>query len=304
MKDDGTIIDDSKQYSNDKPMELIVGKKFKLEVWERALKTMWLHEVAKFSVVKELLYDYPLTAKQLREYYEATRTKCCSKEGDDHHHHHNKDKPMRQHCCGFNVLENGLGYSDLDALLKDPKPLDFIFELVRVEQPGEYQKESWALSDEEKIQKIPKLKDEGNVLFKEKNYSEAIKKYEEAIGYLEQFMLREKPNDIEWNELNEQKLPILLNYSMCKFHLKEYYSCIEHCSKIIEYQPANVKALYRRAKAHSAVWDIKEAKEDFEMCRKYDPTLSDDVENQLKYLNQQVLKREREQREKLKGKLF
>lgn len=37
-----------------KPMELIIGKKFKLEVWEKALKTMWLNEVARFSVVKEV----------------------------------------------------------------------------------------------------------------------------------------------------------------------------------------------------------------------------------------------------------
>lgn len=35
-------------------MELILGKKFKLPIWERALKTMWINEVAKFSVDKEV----------------------------------------------------------------------------------------------------------------------------------------------------------------------------------------------------------------------------------------------------------
>jgi hypothetical protein len=38
----------------------------------------------------------------------------------------------RQHCCGLNLIEQGLGHADLDSLLKEPKPLDFIFELVRV----------------------------------------------------------------------------------------------------------------------------------------------------------------------------
>ena len=274
-------------------MEIIIGKKFKLEVWERALKTMWLNEVAKFSVVKELLYDYPLVAKQLREYYESNKAKCC----DTNHKHENKASKPRQHCCGFNLLEQGLGHADLDSLLKEPKPLDFIFEMVRVEQPGEYKKESWALSDDEKLTAIPKLKEDGNLLFKEKCYSEAIKKYEESIGYLEQFMLREKPNDIEWNDLNEQKIPILFNYSLCKFHLNDFYSCIEHCSKILEFQPNNVKA-------HAAVWNVDEAKLDFEMCRSFDPTLNKDVENQLNHLNQLVLKREKEEKEKFKGKLF
>jgi hypothetical protein len=51
----GTVIDDSKQLNPNKPMELIIGKKFKLEIWERAIKTMWLNEVAKFSVVKEVI---------------------------------------------------------------------------------------------------------------------------------------------------------------------------------------------------------------------------------------------------------
>jgi FKBP-type peptidyl-prolyl cis-trans isomerase 2 len=54
LPEDGTVLDDSKKCNENKPMELIIGKKFKLEVWERALKTMWLSEVAKFSVIKEV----------------------------------------------------------------------------------------------------------------------------------------------------------------------------------------------------------------------------------------------------------
>jgi AH receptor-interacting protein len=54
VPDENKVLDDSKKVNKLKPMELIVGKKFKLEIWERALKTMWLNEVAKFSVDKEV----------------------------------------------------------------------------------------------------------------------------------------------------------------------------------------------------------------------------------------------------------
>lgn len=41
-------MDDSRNH--EKPMELILGKKFKLEVWEACLKTMRLKEVSDFTV--------------------------------------------------------------------------------------------------------------------------------------------------------------------------------------------------------------------------------------------------------------
>jgi AH receptor-interacting protein len=278
-------------------MELIIGKKFKLEVWERAIKTMWLNEVAKFTVVKELLYDYPVAAKQLREYYESI-SECCS------HKKTQKGNQTRQHCCSFNIMELGVGYSDLDDLLKNPRQLDFIFEIVSIEKPGEYKKDSWALTEQEKALLIPKLKEEGNHLVKQKQYKEAADKYEEALRYIEQFMFKEKPNDTEWNELNQQKLPILFNYSLCKFHLGDFYTCIENTTNILEFQENNVKALFRRAKAHMAVWNIDEAKRDYNKCLQLDSTLETEVNAQLNYLNQLILKRDKEEREKFKGKLF
>lgn len=293
---DGTVIDDSKKEQEHKPMEIIIGKKFKLEVWERAIKTMWLNEVAKFSVNKDLLFDYPMAAKQLREYYKSFSKNCT-------HKHENAQK-HRHHGCGYNIMEHGVGFADLDDLIKNPKNLDFIFEVLRVEKPGEYKKDTWALTDEEKLKLIPVLKEQGNALVKEKKYKEAAEKYEEALRELESFMLKEKPRDKEWNELNEQKLPILSNFSLCRYHLKDYYACIEHTSHILEFQPNNVKALFRRGKAHMAVWNVNNAKNDMEKCRKIDPTMEKDVEAQLNHLNKTVLEREKEEREKYKGKLF
>jgi AH receptor-interacting protein len=240
------------------------------------------------------LYDYPVSAKQLRDYYK----KICNTKNCKHEDHSEE----RQHCCGFNLIEHGLGYPDLDDLLKNPKQLDFIFEIIRVEKPGEYKKDAWILSEEEQIKAIPSLKESGNSLFKEKKYAEALEKYGEALGYLEQLMLKEKPNDVEWNALNEQKIPILLNFSLCKFNLNEFYSCIEHTSSILEYQPNNVKALFRRAKSHAAVWNLNEARIDFDKCISLDSSLTKEVNAQLdhlKILENQKLKEEKEKFSKL-----
>lgn len=48
--------------------------------------------------------------------------------------------------------------------------------------------------------------------------------------------LREKPRDVEWNELNAMKLPLLLNYAQCKLLLEDYYAVIEHCSSVLEFE--------------------------------------------------------------------
>jgi hypothetical protein len=47
------VIDDSHNY--DKPMELILGKKFKFEVWEACLKSMRLQEVSEFVVKDKVI---------------------------------------------------------------------------------------------------------------------------------------------------------------------------------------------------------------------------------------------------------
>jgi AH receptor-interacting protein len=304
IKDDGTLLDDSKVYDEKKPMELVIGKKFKLEVWERAIKTMWLNEVARFTVIKDLLYDYPIAAKQLRDYYKRSNSKLFEEKQSQNHHHDHNHQHQSHHCCGFNLIEHGVGYSDLDKLLKSPCDLEFIFQIVRVELPGEYKKDSWLLNDKEQTDMIPILKQEGNELFKEKNYEQAARKYEEALNYLEQLMLKEKPKDVDWLKLNQQKLPILLNYSMCKYNLADYYSCIEHTNTILEYEPENVKALFRRAKANVAVWNLNEARQDLKKCSQIDSSVQSEVDNLLNYINRVESKKQKEERELFKGRLF
>ena len=62
--------------------------------------------------------------------------------------------------------------------------------MLKVEEPGEYEKDTWTMTDEEKYALVPKLKEEGNRLYKEKCYQEASDTYAKAIGLLEELMLK------------------------------------------------------------------------------------------------------------------
>lgn len=48
------LLDDSRKIGKKEPMELVLGHKFKLEVWESIVKLMAVGEVASFQVKKEV----------------------------------------------------------------------------------------------------------------------------------------------------------------------------------------------------------------------------------------------------------
>lgn len=48
------LLDDSKKIGTKEPMVLVIGHKFKLEVWESIVKLMAVGEVASFQVKQEV----------------------------------------------------------------------------------------------------------------------------------------------------------------------------------------------------------------------------------------------------------
>ncbi|XP_015122721.1 AH receptor-interacting protein [Diachasma alloeum] len=279
MKLDGTVIDDSKKMG--RPMELVLGKKFKLEVWEAIVQKMALNEVSKFTVDKSLVSSYPFVSKTLREVGKSQSQK------------------INTHCCGVTLQNEGIGYPDLNELIKNSEDLEFILELVEVVPPTEYEQESWQMTEDEKLKNVPLLKEKGNEKFRMQNYEEAANNYAMAIGMLEQLMLSEKPHDEEWKTLNQMKVPLLLNFAQCKLFNKEYYAVIEHCSAVLGIEPDNVKALYRRGKAHIGAWNEKEALEDLEKVAELDPTLKSAVEKEIQSFLSAIKDEEFEQKKSL-----
>lgn len=101
-------------------------------------------------------------------------------------------------------------------------------------------------------------------------------------------IFREKPNDIEWNELAQKKIPLLLNYAQCMLCQKNYYKAIECCTEVLKYDPNNLKAYYRRAKSHVGAWNDQEAQADFEKCLEIDPSLKNAVAKELTILKEKM----------------
>ncbi|XP_053610021.1 aryl-hydrocarbon-interacting protein-like 1 [Plodia interpunctella] len=255
------LVDDSKKIGKKEPMVLVIGHKFKLEVWETIVKMMAVGEVASFLVKKELVYSYPFVSKTLRDLGKETHT--------------------IKHSCTMTLHTEGIGYPDLDELISNPCDLEFIIELLKVESSNEYEKEVWQLNIQERLDLIPTLKEKGNKLYGEKKYNEAEDAYSQAIAMLEQLMVRERKTDDEWVNLNKIKIPILLNYAQCKLIKGDFYPVIEHCSTVLQYDPDNEKALFRRAKAHIGAWNPDQAEEDFKHLKTLNPAMKASVDKEL-----------------------
>lgn len=63
----------------------------------------------------------------------------------------------------------------------------------------------------------------------------------------------------------------------------------------------NVKALFRRAKAHVGAWNPEEAQEDFQKVMTLDSSLTPTVQKELKLLEELQKQKDSEDRNKLKG---
>ncbi|XP_014367254.2 AH receptor-interacting protein [Papilio machaon] len=270
------LIDDSKKIGKKEPMVLVIGHKFKLEVWETIVKLMAVGEVASFRVKKELVYSYPFVSKTLRDL--------------------GQEQNQIKHTCTMTLHTEGIGYSDLDDLIRNPCDLEFIIELLKVERSDEYEKEVWQLDIKQRLELIPTLKEKGNKLYAEKKFTEAEDAYSQAIAICEQLMIRERKTDEEWITLNKIKLPILLNYAQVKLVQEDFYAVIEHCNTVLEYDKDNEKALYRRAKAHVGAWNPDQAEEDFKRLKAVNPTVGTIVDKELEAIKK--LRKEKAEQDK------
>ncbi|XP_053362838.1 aryl-hydrocarbon-interacting protein-like 1 isoform X2 [Clarias gariepinus] len=282
--DDRTVLDDSKKVGV--PMEVVFGNMFKLDVWEILLRSMRIGEVAEFwcDIIHTGLY--PMVAKSLRRI-------AVGKDPVDWH----------IHTCGMaNMFAfHTLGYDDLDELQKEPQPLIFVLELLKVQQPSEYHRESWAMNDDERLKAVPVLHGQGNKLYKQGRFEEATNKYKEAILCIKNVQSKEKAWEAPWLKLEKMANTLTLNYCQCLLRMQEFYEVIEHTSDIINQHPGVMKAFYLRGKAHMEVWNQAEAEADFQRVLDLDPGMKKSVKKELAVLNMRMEEKREEDRQKYKG---
>ncbi|KAK4732905.1 hypothetical protein R3W88_025893 [Solanum pinnatisectum] len=146
------------------------------------------------------------------------------------------------------------------------------------------EKESWDMSTQEKIEAAGKKKEEGNVLFKAGKYVRASKRYEKAVSFIE---YDSSFSDDEKQQVKLLKVSCNLNNAACKLKLKEYKEAAKLCSKVLEIDSKNVKALYRRAQAYIQLFDLDLAELDIKKALEIDPD-NRDVKLEYKVLKEKI----------------
>ncbi|CAD6341478.1 unnamed protein product [Miscanthus lutarioriparius] len=132
---------------------------------------------------------------------------------------------------------------------------------------AEQEKESWEMSAHEKLEAAEKSKVAGNDLFKIGKFQRAANKYNKR-GYVnEDGHFEDEPEKL----IKTLRVSCWLNHAACCLKLKDFTQAISLCSKILEIESCNVKALYRRAQAYGELYDLELAKTDVLKALELDP---------------------------------
>ncbi|KAM6544594.1 hypothetical protein CsatB_025330 [Cannabis sativa] len=145
-------------------------------------------------------------------------------------------------------------------------------------------KESWDMNTQEKIEAAGKKKEEGNALFKAGKYERASKRYEKAVSFVE---YDSTFTDEEKQQAKVLKITCNLNNAACKLKLKDYKQAEKLCTKVLDLDSKNVKALYRRAQAYIQLVDLDLAEIDIKKALEIDPD-NRDVKMEYKLLKEKV----------------
>ncbi|KAL1549178.1 G1/S-specific cyclin pas1 [Salvia divinorum] len=159
----------------------------------------------------------------------------------------------------------------------------------------EKQKDWTGFNFREIMDDVEKIKGTGNRLFKEGKYELAKAKYEHV---LREFNHVNPQDDEEGKEFSNTRDLIHLNMAACLLKMGEYRKSVESCNKVLDANPAHVKALYRRGMAYMAVGNFEEARADFNKMMSVDKS-SEATANaallKLKREEQEIHKRARQQ---------
>ncbi|XP_028790519.1 peptidyl-prolyl cis-trans isomerase FKBP62 isoform X1 [Neltuma alba] len=161
------------------------------------------------------------------------------------------------------------------------------------------EKESWDMNTQEKIEGAVKKKEEGNVLFKSGKYAKAAKRYEKAAKYIE---YDSSFSEEEKKQAKALKVACNLNNAACKLKLKNYKEAERLCTKVLDLESSNVKALYRRAQAYIELTDLDLAELDIKKALEIDPD-NRDVKLEYKTLKEKVKEYNRKEA-KFYGNMF
>jgi tetratricopeptide (TPR) repeat protein len=110
------------------------------------------------------------------------------------------------------------------------------------------------------MEEINSLKTQGNQLFQQKNFEQAIQVYTQATNAIEKIVGAFNLNEEEQVQLLTLRLAVILNRALAYIELKniDQIGLAEvDCTHALELQPGSIKALYRRALARELMGKIR-----------------------------------------------
>ncbi|NWX92538.1 PPID isomerase, partial [Nothoprocta pentlandii] len=144
------------------------------------------------------------------------------------------------------------------------------------------------------------IKNIGNTFFKSQNWAVAAKKYSKSLRYVEASEAVAEAADKP--KLKTVALTCVLNIGACKLKLSDWQGAIESCSEALKIDPANTKALYRRAQGWQGIKDLDQALADLKKAHEIAP---DDKAIQTETVRiKQKMKAQKEKEKAAYAKMF
>lgn len=137
-------------------------------------------------------------------------------------------------------------------------------------------REIWDLTDQERLEIAKRHKEQGSVLFKEEHFRGASMCYSKCVQYLAA-VDPDTPFEVESLEDYEREIlslrtVALMNLAACQLKFDQYDGVVRNCSKVLEWDPRNIKSWYRRAKALLGMNDFESARTDLLKAKELDPS--------------------------------
>mmetsp|Transcript_104021 Transcript_104021/g.294716 ORF Transcript_104021/g.294716 Transcript_104021/m.294716 type:complete len:672 (-) Transcript_104021:154-2169(-) len=132
----------------------------------------------------------------------------------------------------------------------------------------------WNMSNEEKLRVAGARKEVGAKLFKAQRYELALDKYKKVATMVHDGELNKTHDELK-QQAAELKRLAELNKAACYLKLGDNTNTLATCNSILKEDHCNVKALFRRAKAHYGRNEHVEALRDLERVLELDPANSE-----------------------------
>ena len=164
----------------------------------------------------------------------------------------------------------------------DTVALEFVAELVGFDRPVNWHRASLsAMLDEAK-----KLKDEGNELLAGGKPALARSKYEKTVRNLESLR---GLDPAEHEAVYQLRRKTTLNLAAALQRSGEHAAAIARLEKLLDEDPDDAKALWRRSVSFLATHEHARARSDLSRCAEIDPSTAEEVRAQLRRVEQREI---------------